>query len=100
MLIPVRLPIMSDTIKLSIWDKPKTNLGTFNLNIKDIQDEKYAQRNWINLYGAPVNNEREVTKLMNLNPDFASMWKGRVLIQVEHKETDKPHLKVVDMIEK
>lgn len=37
---------------------------------------------------------------MNLNPEFASMWKGRVLIKVDHEPTDKPQVKVQDILEK
>ena len=31
---------------------------------------------------------------MNDNPEFASTWKGRVLMQVELYDTDKPKMKV------
>ena len=96
---------MSDTIKLGLWDqgdknkagikKADTILGSFNLNINDIKSGKYSKTNWINLYGAPENNTKEVTKIMNLNPEFASVWKGRVLIRVDHeKTTEKPQCKV------
>jgi len=34
---------------------------------------------------------------MNDNPDVASFWKGRVLMQVEAVKTDKPLLRMEDI---
>ena len=35
--------------------------------------------------------------MMNEHPEYASQWKGRVLIQVEVEETDKPLAKTQDI---
>jgi hypothetical protein len=34
---------------------------------------------------------------MNLNPDVASMWKGRILMKIICKATDKPVAKIKDI---
>ena len=41
MMIPIRLPVITDSIKLGLWDKGGANksdtiFGSFNLNVKDI----------------------------------------------------------------
>ena len=34
---------------------------------------------------------------MNENPEIASLWKGRILIQVLAEKTDKPVLRIQDI---
>jgi len=61
---------------------------------------------WANIYGAPGQEEVKVfesgsmEKLvdeMNTDPSKASCWKGRVLIGVEHEESETPKLGVEPM---
>ena len=50
---------------------------------------------WKNIYGSPMGcDDTEVKKQMNLNPDMASNWKGRILMQIECIPTEKPCAKV------
>lgn len=35
---------------------------------------------WKNVYGAPVGCSGKITDKMNLNPELASFWKGRILV--------------------
>ena len=44
----------------------------------------------MNIYGAPTEDKNDENELMNKNPEFATKWKGRVMIQVDSQETDKP----------
>jgi hypothetical protein len=47
-----------------------------------------TQCKWINLYGAPTGRSGSNTNKMNKNPDEASNWKGRIVIEywcVDHK---------------
>ena len=37
----------------------------------------------------------EYKRNMNENPELASNWKGRILIQIDCQETEKPVAKVV-----
>ena len=34
---------------------------------------------------------------MNENPEMASTWKGRILIQVECADSDRPEMKVMEI---
>lgn len=47
---------------------------------------------WKNIYGAPKGVSGKITDKMNLNPEIASFWKGRILCQCIAEETDKPLL--------
>jgi hypothetical protein len=46
---------------------------------------------WRNIYGSPIglinNNIKEE---MNLNPELASLWKGRVLFHIEVQDSKAP----------
>jgi hypothetical protein len=57
--------------------------------------EKRPEIFWANVLGAPLNQSGSKAKdLMNENPEHASAWKGRVLMQIECVETEKPLVKV------
>jgi len=49
-------------------------------SIKSILECEQPTFNWINIYGAPVGYSGENTNKMNNNPEYASTWKGRVLV--------------------
>jgi hypothetical protein len=49
-------------------------------SIKDILKCETPTFNWINIYGAPVGYSGDNTTKMNNNPEYASTWKGRVLV--------------------
>jgi len=50
---------------------------------------------WMNIYGSPMNQPNSESKrMMNENPELASNWKGRVLMQVTCESTEKPILKL------
>ena len=49
---------------------------------------------WKNIYGAPVDVMGTTAKQMNENPEVASLWKGRILIQVTAEKTEKPVLRI------
>lgn len=48
---------------------------------------------WINLYGGPVGHENAVYNYMNQNPDAASHWAGRILIEYWSHDTKFPRMK-------
>jgi hypothetical protein len=53
----------------------------------------------VNIYGSPLETSGDHTDLMNNNPEVASTWKGRVLVQIQGEKTDKPILEVKDIDE-
>lgn len=59
---------------------------------------------WANIYGAPgqeevklIDTNSDVADEMNKDPTKATKWKGRVLIGIEHEESETPRLGVEDM---
>ena len=47
----------------------------------------------MNLYGSPLGCRGENTDKMNDYPEFASTWKGRMLMQIISTDTKNPELK-------
>lgn len=48
---------------------------------------------WYNIYGAPINKIGEVTNAMDNNPEIASTWKGRILMQISCEDALNPEMK-------
>lgn len=78
-------------------------VGSIHFDIKEII-ERFKNKQapifeWKNIYGSPLEGamdifNSQVKDEMNDNPEVASFWKGRVLIQVTCEETENPELKV------
>ena len=49
---------------------------------------------WKNIYGAPLDKSNKFAEQMNENPELGSLWKGRILMQVFAKKTEKPVYKM------
>ena len=45
---------------------------------------------WENIYGAPPDTDGDVADKMNDNPEMASHWRGRMLLEISCVEEDKP----------
>ena len=54
---------------------------------------------WENIYGAPPDTDGDVADKMNDNPEIASHWRGRMLLEISCEECDKPK-KGVEKLEK
>ena len=82
------MPIMSGRVVLKIMDKDDVGkdeiVGSIVFNINDFIDtELDGQIFWKNIYGAHVSaSSGSNTSQMNENPEIASSWKGRLLIQI------------------
>jgi hypothetical protein len=88
---------MTGRVVLKLFDQDKAVdevVGSILLNIKDFIESGPHSHNgkfmWKNIYGAPVGCSGSNTDMMNANPEMASTWKGRVLIQVCAEKTEKP----------
>jgi len=68
-------------------------IGSIVLEAKDIIEHMNGKFFWKNLYGAPMGKSGSNAKYMNLNPEAASLWKGRILMQVCAEKTEKPVFK-------
>jgi hypothetical protein len=69
-------------------------IGSIHIEIKDIIGDKNGKFDWKNIYGAPMGVSGKNSDLMNANPEVASFWKGRILMQCIAEETEKPLLLV------
>lgn len=71
-------------------------IGSLLFDMQDIVDNKFNGKFfWKNVYGSPLNQSNSQYKRdMNENPELASNWKGRILMQIECEETEKPVAKV------
>ena len=65
-------------------------VGSLLFNLKDCIEKMNGNFFWKNVYGAPLDKTGANTDLMNSNPEAASTWKGRILMQVVAEKTDKP----------
>ena len=65
-------------------------VASMNFNLKDCISSLNGKYFWKNLYGSPLGVQGDNTKLMNENPEVASTWKGRILMQVTAEKTEKP----------
>lgn len=65
---------------------------------EDKDGKRFSFFCWKNIYGSPMGcPDGEAKSLMNLNPEMASNWKGRILMKVECYPTEKPSAKVQDI---
>ena len=69
-------------------------VGSIVLQAKNIIGPKNGIYMWKNIYGAPADVSGANAKNMNENPEIASLWKGRILIQVLAEKTEKPVLRI------
>ena len=100
MWIPMQLPISSDRLVLRVMDEDKVVdeiAGSLYFKLSQLMDMAATEggfTKWMNLLGAPLNRKGEFSDLMNDNPEYASTWKGRILMQLECVDTDQPEMKV------
>lgn len=93
----ITIPSVGKKIDFQLRDEDLigiNKLGSFSLTYKDILDGKYSDYTYVNVYGASGNKKNEYYEEMNTNPSLGSMWKGRILIKIDIKESDMPVNKV------
>lgn len=84
MWLPVQWPVASNRLVFKLYDYDSAGsdelVGSMIFSIKDIVMVGSSTFRWLNLYGAPVGYSGANTDKMNNNPEFASTWKGRLLV--------------------
>ena len=103
-LVPAQVPIIGGRITFKVFDEDTVCdelIGSIHLELKNIVPDADGKQgkfldcyDWKNIYGAPLGVSGKMTDLMNENPEVASLWKGRILIQCKCEETEKPLLMV------
>ena len=89
--IPVPQPTISQKVLFYVKDKNKNIIGSFIINIQDIEDQKYEELSCINVYGTlkAADNSKAGIR-MNQNPEICSRWKGRVYLKINLKDCEYP----------
>jgi len=88
---------MSGRLVMKLFDEDKLKdeiVGSIIFNLKECIEKRNGSFFWKNVYGSPLDRSGENTDKMNNNPDLASTWKGRILMQVVAEKTDKPIIKL------
>lgn len=103
-LVPAQVPLVGGRIIFKILDEDLVTdelIGAIHYEMKDIipdangVDGKFNGKfDWKNIYGAPLKVSGKISDKMNSNPEIASFWKGRILVQCIAEETEKPLLLV------
>lgn len=98
MWLPIQWPVASSRLIFKVYDYDKAGsdelVGSMIFNIKDIVNIPGGEYNWINIYGSPVGFSGKNCDKMNNNPEFASAWKGRVLVHYMAEDVKNPELKI------
>jgi hypothetical protein len=63
-------------------------------SIKEICSVEEPTFKWVNIYGAPIGRSGATCTKMNNNPELASTWRGRILIQYYAEPTKNPVMKI------
>lgn len=98
--IPAQIPVIQKRLVIKVMDEDDVKdeiVGSILFDMQDILDGNFKdQFIWKNIYGSPLGQKNSQAKRdMNENPELASTWKGRILMQISCEETKKPLAKVV-----
>ena len=101
------MPIMSGKLVLGVWDLDNIKdeqAGALIFDYHDLLSREQKSFFWANIYGAPgqeevklIDSTSDVADEMNKDPTKATKWKGRILIGIEHYESETPRLGVEAM---
>lgn len=98
--MPAQYPVIEGRIVVGLMDEDEMGSETIGSLLFDaesiISGDLNGKIRWVNIYGSPMGQaEGQAKREMNENPEIASNWKGRVLLQVFCEATEKPVAKVV-----
>ena len=89
--IPVPQPTISKKVFFYVKDKKGNIIGSFIIDINDIEAKKYEELSCINVYGTlKAADNSDAGKRMNQCPEICSRWKGRVYLKINLNECEYP----------
>jgi len=104
MWIPIQWPVSVDRLILKLMDEDILNddiAGSMYFSLKKLMEKGSVDGGcyyWQNLYGAPPDETGHMSDMMNNNPEFASTWKGRILMHLEaFGENDEGFIKGTEL---
>src|SRR3569833_2031777 len=89
----------SNRIVLKVFDEdPVTDeiVGSMFFSLKHIVNDyrEEGSLQLVNIYGSPLGVRGVYTDKINDNPEFASTWKGRILMHISCTDTKYPEIKL------
>ena len=89
--IPVPQPTISKKVFFYVKDKKNNIIGSFIINLDDIESKKYEELSCINVYGTlKAADNSKAGMRMNQSPEICSRWKGRVYLKINLKDCEYP----------
>ena len=92
--IAVSQPAVSQKIVFYVKDKNSMRddqiIGSFEIDIRDVLNNKYEQLQCVNLYGSSINSNSKICKEMNTNAEIGSRWKGRLYLMIKYTDVESP----------
>lgn len=88
---------MSGRLIMKLFDEDNIKdeiVGSMFFSLKECIEKRNGLFFWKNIYGSPLGKSGDNTDKMNNNPELASTWKGRILMQVVAEKTEKPIVKL------
>lgn len=99
--LPVCQPSIANKVNITIWDSDVIGsdelVGSLNFYWDKIGMEHEAEYIWSNIYGAHDSIDNEFASLMNTNEKLASNWRGRLLLKLFRKDSEKAVLKSINI---
>jgi hypothetical protein len=103
------VPIIGGRMVFKVYDEDTIKdeiIGSINYDLKDVIPDANGKEgrlnnkfDWKNIYGAPLDHSGKWCDKMNNNPEVATLWKGRILVQVVAEKSEKPLLKMEKLSE-
>ena len=106
MLIPVRIPFVTTNLTIKLYDKDEANdeiCGSLFFSFNELLESKSGSLFWVNVYGPQGGDEQGIGAVLSTlsskpkeyeemchNPSLANSWKCRILIGIEHYDSDSP----------
>lgn len=105
--IPVHAPLVSSRLVMSVFDYDAVDsndiVGSMCFELHEILRRANESNEfpwmWKDIYGAAPGVTGEHTDLMNTIPEYASHWRGRILMQVVCEMTENPQMKLMNVSE-
>lgn len=99
--LPVCQPCIANKVSLVIMDNDTFGddelVGSLSFNFDKIPYEENSKFMWANIFGAPENISNESAALMNTNDKLASHWRGRILLRLFKKDSEKATMKTLSI---
>ena len=94
--LPIQWPLASDRMILQAFDEDRLSneqIGSMFFSLKKLLEQGKTENGhfyWQNIYGGPAGYNNSASQIMNDNPELASAWKGRLLMQIESEDCKHP----------